>query len=152
MEGLLESVRQLTRELRLQMLVIDCFVPAEYQDLVEQHVQWNEEIGELVSSGAGLGVAEITPVFRRVAAAVCGLHRQQHEEVQPGQAGEVRKDVMNLSGSIHPCCCSGAETPRTWTWPPCTSATPRRGWVARPGATAALALAAPSQPGPRAPN
>ena len=46
MEGLLESVRQLTRELRLQMLVIDCFVPAEYQDLVEQHVQWNEEIGE----------------------------------------------------------------------------------------------------------
>merc|ERR1719410_2330250 len=42
MEGLLESVRQLTRELRLQMLVIDCFVPAEYQDLVEQHVQWNE--------------------------------------------------------------------------------------------------------------
>merc|ERR1719410_141927 len=34
MEGLLESVRQLTRELRLQMLVIDCFVPAEYQDLV----------------------------------------------------------------------------------------------------------------------
>ena len=44
-----------------------------------------------------LGVAEITLVFRRVAAAVCGLHRQQHEEVQPGQAGEVRKDVMNES-------------------------------------------------------
>ena len=46
MEGLLDSVRHLTRELRLQMLIIDSFVPAEYQELVEQHVQWNEEIGE----------------------------------------------------------------------------------------------------------
>lgn len=46
MEGLLDSVRHLTRELRLQMLVIDSFVPVEYQELVEQHVQWNEEIGE----------------------------------------------------------------------------------------------------------
>ena len=31
MEGLLDSVRHLTRELRLQMLIIDSFVPAEYQ-------------------------------------------------------------------------------------------------------------------------
>ncbi len=31
MEGLLDSVRQLTRELRLQMLVIDQFVPADHQ-------------------------------------------------------------------------------------------------------------------------
>ena len=62
MEGLLDSVRHLTRELRLQMLIIDSFVPSEYQvnkdigcnstqlfpikELVEQHVQWNEEIGE----------------------------------------------------------------------------------------------------------
>ena len=46
MEGLLDSVRQLTRELRLQMLIIDSFMPLEYQELVEQHVQWNEEIGE----------------------------------------------------------------------------------------------------------
>ena len=46
MEGLLDSVRQLTRELRLQMLIIDSFMPIEYQELVEQHVHWNEEIGE----------------------------------------------------------------------------------------------------------
>ena len=32
-------------------------------------------------------------MFRRMAAEVCSLHRQQHEEVQPGQAGEVSKDV-----------------------------------------------------------
>ena len=31
MEGLLDNVRQLTRELRLQMLVIDSFIPADYQ-------------------------------------------------------------------------------------------------------------------------
>merc|ERR1711953_285179 len=46
MERLLDSVRHLTRELRLQMLIIDNFVPPEYQEMVEQHVQWNEDIGE----------------------------------------------------------------------------------------------------------
>merc|ERR1719369_755463 len=46
MEGLLDNVRHLTRELRLQMLIIDSFVPPEYQELMEQHVQWNEDIGE----------------------------------------------------------------------------------------------------------
>lgn len=45
-EGLLENVRQLSRELRLQMLVIDSFIPPEYQDMIERHVHWNEDIGE----------------------------------------------------------------------------------------------------------
>ena len=31
MEGLLDNVRQLTRDLRLQMLIIDAFIPPEYQ-------------------------------------------------------------------------------------------------------------------------
>ena len=31
MEGLLENVRQLSRELKLQMLIIDNFIPPEYQ-------------------------------------------------------------------------------------------------------------------------
>lgn len=31
MEGLLDSVRQLSRELRLQMLIIDSFIPSHYQ-------------------------------------------------------------------------------------------------------------------------
>merc|ERR1711974_13397 len=35
MEGLLDSVRHLTRELRLQMLIIDNFVPPEYQEIGE---------------------------------------------------------------------------------------------------------------------
>merc|ERR1719189_2493023 len=46
MEGLLDNVRQLTRDLRLQMLIIDAFIPPEYQAVTEENVQWNEEIGE----------------------------------------------------------------------------------------------------------
>ncbi|GAB6032934.1 Kinesin-like protein kif3a [Chamberlinius hualienensis] len=46
MEGLLENVRQLSRELRLQMIIIDNFIPIQYQDMIERHVHWNEDIGE----------------------------------------------------------------------------------------------------------
>ncbi|XP_038555803.1 kinesin-like protein KIF3A isoform X4 [Micropterus salmoides] len=45
-EGLLENIRQLSRELRLQMLIIDNFIPQEYQEMIENYVQWNEDIGE----------------------------------------------------------------------------------------------------------
>ncbi|KAL5011393.1 hypothetical protein ScPMuIL_009944 [Solemya velum] len=46
MEGLWENVRQLSRELKLQKLIIDNFIPPEYQDMIEQHVLWNDDIGE----------------------------------------------------------------------------------------------------------
>jgi len=46
MEGLLENVRQLSRELKLHMLIIDSFIPQEFQNMIEQHVHWNEDIGE----------------------------------------------------------------------------------------------------------
>uniref|UniRef100_A0A8C7RCP0 Kinesin-like protein n=1 Tax=Oncorhynchus mykiss TaxID=8022 RepID=A0A8C7RCP0_ONCMY len=51
-EGLLENIRHLSRELRLQMLIIDNFIPQEYQEMIENYVHWNEDIGEwqLVSS------------------------------------------------------------------------------------------------------
>ncbi|XP_032811281.1 kinesin-like protein KIF3A isoform X1 [Petromyzon marinus] len=45
-EGLLENIRQLSRELRLHMLIIDNFIPQEYQEMIENYVQWNEDIGE----------------------------------------------------------------------------------------------------------
>ncbi|XP_052343576.1 kinesin-like protein KIF3A isoform X2 [Oncorhynchus keta] len=45
-EGLLENIRHLSRELRLQMLIIDSFIPQEYQEMIENYVQWNEDIGE----------------------------------------------------------------------------------------------------------
>ena len=46
MEGLLENVRELSRELRLSMLTIDSFIPQEFQEMIEQYVHWNEDIGE----------------------------------------------------------------------------------------------------------
>ncbi|XP_064636553.1 kinesin-like protein KIF3A isoform X2 [Lineus longissimus] len=46
MEGLLENIREMTRELKLQMLTIDTFIPPEYQEMIEQYVHWNEDIGE----------------------------------------------------------------------------------------------------------
>ena len=46
MEGLLENVRQLSRELKLQMLIIDNFIPTEFQKMLEHYVHWNEDIGE----------------------------------------------------------------------------------------------------------
>ena len=36
MEGLLENVRQLSRDLRLNMLIIDSYIPSEFQvDYIE---------------------------------------------------------------------------------------------------------------------
>ncbi|GAB1597339.1 kinesin-like protein KIF3A [Argonauta hians] len=46
MEGLLENIRQLTRELKLQMLIIDNFIPPEFQNVIEHYVHWNDDIGE----------------------------------------------------------------------------------------------------------
>ncbi|CAG5131881.1 unnamed protein product [Candidula unifasciata] len=46
MEGLLENVRQLSRDLKLQMMIIDSYIPTMYQDMIENHVHWNEDIGE----------------------------------------------------------------------------------------------------------
>lgn len=43
MEGLLDNIRQLDRELSLNKLIIDMFIPP---DVIEQAVQWNEDIGE----------------------------------------------------------------------------------------------------------
>jgi kinesin family protein 3/17 len=37
MEGLLDSVRELSRELRLQMLIIDEFIPRDYQVGIRVH-------------------------------------------------------------------------------------------------------------------
>ncbi|XP_062380406.1 kinesin-like protein KIF3A isoform X1 [Sardina pilchardus] len=45
-EGLLENIRHLSRELRLQMLIIDNFIPQEFQEMIENYVHWNEDIGE----------------------------------------------------------------------------------------------------------
>lgn len=38
-EGLLENIRQLSRELRLQMLIIDNFIPQEYQVWLSTYIR-----------------------------------------------------------------------------------------------------------------
>lgn len=47
-----ETVRGLSREVRLYQLVIDAFVPDQYQQLIHSHATWNDDTGEwhLVSS------------------------------------------------------------------------------------------------------
>ena len=52
MEGLLENVRQLSRELKLQMLIIDNFIPPEYQVLLDI----NCFICKSLSAGSGSSV------------------------------------------------------------------------------------------------
>lgn len=46
MEQLLEGVRQLTKELKLATYVVDEYIPTQYQQVIEQHVNWSEEYGE----------------------------------------------------------------------------------------------------------
>ncbi|XP_053623272.1 kinesin-like protein KIF3A [Plodia interpunctella] len=46
MEGILDSVRALRRELQLADRVLDSYIPKEYQSLIEQYVHWNEQLGE----------------------------------------------------------------------------------------------------------
>ncbi|PAV65692.1 hypothetical protein WR25_17211 [Diploscapter pachys] len=45
-EGLLESIRQLRKELLLNLTIIDEYIPPEYLELIEKYVSWNEEIGD----------------------------------------------------------------------------------------------------------
>ncbi|CAH0403895.1 unnamed protein product [Chilo suppressalis] len=46
MEGILDSVRALKREIQLADLVLDSYIPKEYQALIEKYVHWNEQLGE----------------------------------------------------------------------------------------------------------
>ena len=41
-----ETVRELAREVKLQQLVIDAYVPDQYQQLINSHATWNEDTGE----------------------------------------------------------------------------------------------------------
>jgi kinesin family protein 3/17 len=45
-QDMMDNIRQLSRELRLHMLVIDSFIPPEFQDQIEQRAQWDEASGE----------------------------------------------------------------------------------------------------------
>jgi len=46
MEALLESVRQISSEVKRLSLICDYFIPQEYLQLIQEHTHWNDEIGE----------------------------------------------------------------------------------------------------------
>lgn len=45
-EGIYESIRTLSRELALCELVMNSYIPKEYQNMVQRYTHWNEDIGE----------------------------------------------------------------------------------------------------------
>ncbi|XP_055376838.1 kinesin-like protein KIF3A [Condylostylus longicornis] len=45
-ESIYDSIRSLSRELALCELVLNSYIPKEYQSMIEQHTHWNEDIGE----------------------------------------------------------------------------------------------------------
>lgn len=45
-EEMLETIRQLSREVKLQSLIIDSYIPQEYQSQLEGHSMWHEDTGE----------------------------------------------------------------------------------------------------------
>lgn len=45
-EGIYENIRSLSRELALCELVINSYIPKEYQTMIERFTHWNEDIGE----------------------------------------------------------------------------------------------------------
>ncbi|KAI4493729.1 PREDICTED: kinesin-II 85 kDa subunit [Polistes canadensis] len=46
MEGLLEGVRDIGRELQLHELIVNNYIPLQYQTMIERYVHWNDDIGE----------------------------------------------------------------------------------------------------------
>ena len=42
----MDGVRALKRELQLAELVLDSYIPKEYQALIERYVHWHEQLGE----------------------------------------------------------------------------------------------------------
>lgn len=45
-EGIYDNIRSLSRELALCELVINSYIPKEYQTMIERFTAWNEDIGE----------------------------------------------------------------------------------------------------------
>lgn len=68
MEGLLEGVRGIGRELQLQELILNSYIPVQYQTMIERYVHWNEDIGEwqlkcVAYTGNNMRKAQTTPAI-----------------------------------------------------------------------------------------
>ena len=47
-EEMMESCQELSKELGLAKLIIDSYIPEDYQKLIQNYVTWNEQIGEFL--------------------------------------------------------------------------------------------------------
>jgi len=45
-EALLEEIHRLSRELLYHNLIIDSFIPAQFQEMIERSIKWNHDLGE----------------------------------------------------------------------------------------------------------
>ncbi len=43
---MLEAIRELNKELKLQSLIMDRYIPEDYQTQLEAHSAWSEDTGE----------------------------------------------------------------------------------------------------------
>ena len=50
-EDLMESCQELSKQLGLAKLIIESYIPADYQRLIQDYVQWNDQIGEWQMKG-----------------------------------------------------------------------------------------------------
>ncbi|XP_059044988.1 kinesin-like protein KIF3A [Achroia grisella] len=77
MEGILDGIRALRREIQLADLVLDSYIPKEYQALIEQYVHWNEQLGEWQVKCVAYTGNNMAPHQHHQ------QHSQQHNHMEP---------------------------------------------------------------------
>ena len=45
-EALLEGIRETSREVKKLTMITEYFIPREYQQMIDEHMNWNDDIGE----------------------------------------------------------------------------------------------------------
>lgn len=45
-QELLDMIRELSKEVKLQLLIINNFIPSEHRKQLEDQAQWNEDTGD----------------------------------------------------------------------------------------------------------
>ena len=50
-EEMLDMIRVLNKDVKLQAMIMDSYIPQEYQERMEQLVKWQEETGEWYMPG-----------------------------------------------------------------------------------------------------
>lgn len=80
-EGIYENIRSLSRELALCELVINSYIPKEYQTMIERFTAWNEDIGE----------------WQLKCVAYTGNNMRKSIAEQPKHSKDYERDFLDLS-------------------------------------------------------